>query len=260
MDGRSGSSRMGPLRSLGWLAGAVWWARQSPAGLWGLGAAAAPWVVLSLLNFPTDGLSMVVCVGFYAHFCAWSTMCALEHFEGRSLDVSARKEQWGRHLAQARSALSFAFVACAVVALAWAKICVDLSGIGEMLDQVKAVGDPEKARALIELYWHKDGLGGIVIPLLVLQGGLAVINAVWFSLPALSLRDPSFGARALLARGLRRVARAPIPMLTMGLAGVLLAQIGLVFAPAALLSGVWFCACAFAARDLDVDEAARADF
>ena len=80
--------------------------------------------------------------------------------------------------------------------------------------------------------------------------GLAFLNGVWLCVPWASLCKPGQGAIPLLKSALTRFRLAPGALFVLGLVGALSAQAGLAFAPFGFFAGVWFVACAFAARDL----------
>lgn len=244
-----GSRALGPLRALGWMAGALWWGAKSPAGVRALALAGLPWAALSLLNLPTAGLSMMAAVGFYPQLCLWSALWAREHFKGRRPPFNEVKDAWASRWADSRG-LPLAFMAVAFAALAWATLCVQATSIGVLLEAMREAKDGEAGRALVAQAWDRSGLDGLLWPLAGLQAGLAAINGFWLCLPWAALGDPGQGAGSLLKGALARFKAAPGALCALGLAGSLVAQAGLVFPPFGLLAGVWFLACAFAARDL----------
>lgn len=124
------------------------------------------------------------------------------------------------------------------------------SGIGQFLEELRMAATPEEARSLVASYWDKEGLDGLAWGIAIQQLGWTLACSLWCLLPMRHLDRPADNAKQLLAFGASAFARAPWAMLTLGAAGAFIGQAGLAFAPAALLSGFWFLACAFAYRDV----------
>jgi hypothetical protein len=234
---------LGVGRGLGWMFAALWWAARSPAGPKGLAWAALPWAASSFLARPTAGLSVMFCVALYAPLALWSARRAVEHFAGQAPGSDA-----GGSLGS--PGLGWALGAGALVGLCWSQGWASATGLGEMLRALGEAKTPEAARAAAIHYWNLPGFEGAAWPLAFQQLGLAAVNAWWCLLPFAARERPQATAGELARAGLRMLAKAPMALLLLGGLGALAAQSALAFAPLALLSGLWFGACAFAWRDL----------
>lgn len=221
---------------------ALWWAAKSPAGPVGLGLAALPWALSAALILPTGGLSMMLCVALYAPLALWSARRAGEHFRGQKPGSDA-----GAFLAPG---LAWAFCACSLSALAWTHFWTSGTGLGAMLAEVAKASDAASAKEAASRYWGMPGMSGVKLPLALQQLGLAIANAWWCLLPFAAADRPQASASELAKAGLRMMRKAPLALFLLGALGALWAQASLRLAPLALLSGLWFCACAFAWRDL----------
>lgn len=250
MSDETGSAKgAGLFRALSWMGASIWWAFKSPTGFKALAASSLPWVACAVLNLPLGGLAMALAMAFYAQLCAWSVLCAGVHFTAKPWDFAKAKAAWKASLSSL-SSLSFIFFAAGLSAMIWAKLCADASGLAPFLEELKTAGSSEKAKEIAMAYWAKDGLDGLAWGIGLQQLGLAAANAFWCLLPWRAIDKPADGFKALGAFGLSSWARAPFALFLLGLSGSLLAQFSMVFPPLALLSGVWFSACAFAYRDL----------
>lgn len=247
----------GPLRWLGWLVAAGWWARKSPSGWMALWAACLPWLACSMLNAVTGGWALAAGTAFYAPLWLWSALCVGTHFAGRSFEWPKARAAWLALAGRARS-LGLCFALCAVAALVWSQLCVSLTGLGPLLVSLREARLPSEASAMMVEAWGKEGLDGIAMPLALWEIGLGLINGFWCLLPWRSMERPEDNARAHLAYAWRAVRSAPAQFWMLGVAGVALAQVGMVFAPMAALSGLWILSTAFAYRDFGGDPGAAA--
>jgi hypothetical protein len=208
-----------------------------------------PWVIAGVLNLPTTGLSTLFVLGAYAYLCLWSCLCAKASFDGAKFDAASSKLLWLDKSKSARP-LGLAFLAIAASSYAWSVVGMEASGIGRFLEEFRSAASQEEARMLVSAYWDREGLDGLAWGIAIQQMGWTLACSLWCLLPMRHLERPGDSAKALLAFGASCFAKAPWAMLTLGASGALIGQMGLAFAPAALLSGFWFVACSFAYRDL----------
>lgn len=120
-----------------------------------------------------------------------------------------------------------------------------------MLKELGQAGATEEIYPIWGAYWEKSGLDGIAWGAAAIQAEVAMANAWWCLLPFAALKKPGLSVAELARFGGRACMSAPWAMATLGASGAVLAQASIAFAPLALLSGLWFSACAFAFRDME---------
>lgn len=237
--------KIGAMRGFGWLVAAAWWLGKSKASPRPLALAAIPWALCVLLIRPTGGISIVVCLAWYASMSSWSASWAAAHFASQE----ARTKQGGPPSRASRSLLII-FTACCIASMLWAHAWTQASGMVDMLGEMAEAASGSAAGPVFWAYWSKSGLDGVAWAIGAQQAELALANAWWCLMPFAALARPHSSIKDLATFGARALARAPLALATLGASGALLAQASLVFPPLALLAGLWFSACAFAFRDL----------
>ena len=247
-NGRPPRKKAGPWRGFGWIFAALWWSTKSASGPKALMAAAIPWTMCSLFAKSTAGLSLAICLAAYGSMSLWSARCAMAHFS--SLDgIGAERDQGAS--TSAMRGLIILFAICSIASLGWAHLWAQASGIGEMLKELGEAGPGSASSAIWGAYWEKSGLDGIAWGMAALQAEVAVANAWWCLLPFAAIKRPDLSVAELARFGARACLSAPWAMVTLGASGAFLAQASIALAPLALLSGLWFSACAFAFRDME---------
>lgn len=247
-NGRDSRRRVGPWRGFGWIFAALWWSTKSASGPQALIVAAIPWTMCSLFAKSTAGLSLAICLAAYASMSLWSARCAMAHFLSRDgMDIERDESA----PTSAKRGLIVLFAICSVASLMWAHLWAQASGIGEMLKELSEAGSGGTSAQIWGAYWEKSGLDGIAWGIAAVQGAVALANAWWCLLPFAAISRPGSSIADLARFGARSCMSAPWAMATLGASGAFLAQASIALPPLALLSGLWFSACAFAFREME---------
>lgn len=238
----------GPFRFLLWLAGAAHWCLSSRERAKAWAFACLPWAACAALRDSAHAFSIIAAVAMYAQFSGWSVLCTERSFQNLHWDAAPTWARWSGSLrAMRRPALAFCAVAAA--GAAWMQLCMEATGLGPMFDELGSASTRAAIQATLAQYWAKDGLDGIAWGLAAQQAGLAALCSIWCLIPFKAMEAPEASAKELLAFGWSRLRAAPGAMLGLGACGSALAQLGLAIPLAALASGIWFMACAFAWRE-----------